>query len=81
MSINIQVQKINYEKKKISVTARRTKTHKTLTFEADKVIVALPVSVLKKGHVTFTPELPENKVNAIEDIGVGIMEKVKWYIK
>ena len=48
-------------------------------FEADYVVVTVPLGVLKKGKIAFTPELPEAKVQAIEGLDMGIMNKV--YLK
>jgi len=39
-------------------------------FAADKVIVTTPVKLLQRGTISFTPELPEDKREAIRDITV-----------
>ncbi|KAF3185029.1 hypothetical protein TWF788_004854 [Orbilia oligospora] len=47
------------------------------TFEADKVIVTLPLGVLKREHgVDFVPPLPEAKQDAIKRLGFGLLNKV-----
>jgi polyamine oxidase len=46
------------------------------TFSASKVIVTLPVGVLRSGAVEFEPALPADKEAAIANIGVGDFEKV-----
>jgi monoamine oxidase len=46
------------------------------TFEADKVLVTLPLGVLKKGGVTFDPPLPEPKQAAISRLGFGTLNKI-----
>jgi spermine oxidase len=47
------------------------------TFEADHVIVTVPLGVLKRDYTTmFTPELPLSKRNAIEGLSVGTMNKI-----
>jgi monoamine oxidase len=38
--------------------------------EADKVIVAVPVSILKRGEVSFIPSLPSVKTTALNNIGM-----------
>ncbi len=43
---------------------------------ADRVVVTLPLGVLKTGMVRFQPELPRSKRIAIERLGVGTMNKV-----
>ena len=39
-------------------------------FSADKVIITVPVKILQNGVITFTPELPSNKINAINSVTV-----------
>ncbi len=38
-------------------------------YETDRVILTVPISVLKDGDISFTPELPANKVAALNKIG------------
>jgi monoamine oxidase len=45
-------------------------------FTADRVIVTLPLGVLKRGLITFSPGLPEQKLAAIRRLGMGILNKV-----
>jgi monoamine oxidase len=45
-------------------------------FEADAVIVTLPLGVLKAGDVSFTPTLPEGKRRAIDELGAGVVNKI-----
>ena len=42
----------------------------------DAVIVTLPLGVLKSGDVTFSPALPDRKQQAIERLGMGLLDKV-----
>jgi monoamine oxidase len=42
----------------------------------DAVIVTLPLGVLKSGSVVFSPELPQDKRNAIDNLGMGLLNKV-----
>jgi monoamine oxidase len=44
-------------------------------YEADQVVVTLPLGVLKGGSVAFTPELPARKKEAISKLGVGVLNK------
>jgi len=44
-------------------------------WEADRVIVALPLGVLKSGEIKFHPELPAPKQNAIAKLGAGAVHK------
>lgn len=48
-------------------------------FVADKVVVTFPLGVLKQASVKFEPPLPESKQNAIERLGMGVLNKV--YLK
>lgn len=45
-------------------------------FTADAVLVTLPLGVLKQGVVRFTPELPQDKRDAIARLGMGTLAKV-----
>lgn len=44
-------------------------------FQADQVLVTLPLGVLQAGKVTFTPKLPLDKQNAIAKLGMGVLNK------
>ncbi|KAF3560178.1 hypothetical protein F2Q69_00010567 [Brassica cretica] len=46
------------------------------TFVADAAVIAVPLGVLKSGTITFEPKLPEWKQEAINDLGVGIENKI-----
>ncbi len=46
-------------------------------YRADHVVVTVSLGFLKKHHHTlFTPQLPEKKVNAIENTGYGTLGKI-----
>ncbi len=44
--------------------------------DADRVIVTIPLGVLKAGTVVFDPPLPDEKQSAIERLGFGLLDKV-----
>lgn len=46
------------------------------TYAANKVIVTVPIGVLKAGDIKFHPELPMPKQRAISRIGSGTLNKV-----
>lgn len=46
------------------------------TFHARRVVVTLPLGVLKAGSVKFEPALPATTRQAIDRIGVGVLDKV-----
>lgn len=65
----------------IDYTGKRVKVQ-TLSgeeFEADKLILTVPVSVLKKGLITFVPALPEPKEQAFA--AIGMEGCVKFFLK
>jgi monoamine oxidase len=45
-------------------------------FRADRCVVTLPLGVLKKGDVRFSPALPDDKQEAIELLGMGLLNKL-----
>ena len=44
--------------------------------EADRVVVTLPLGVLKAGSVKFTPSLPSSKRAAIKRLEMGLLNKI-----
>uniref|UniRef100_A0A7I5E8P2 SWIRM domain-containing protein n=1 Tax=Haemonchus contortus TaxID=6289 RepID=A0A7I5E8P2_HAECO len=58
-------------KKSVTVSCRNGKK-----FNADKVLLALPLAVLQKHRVRFNPKLPDKKTRAMKYIGAGLIEKV-----
>ncbi|PIO57656.1 hypothetical protein TELCIR_20923, partial [Teladorsagia circumcincta] len=57
-------------KKSVSVSCRNGRR-----FNADKVLLALPLAVLQKHRVRFNPKLPDKKTRAMKYIGAGLIEK------
>ncbi|RJQ75483.1 FAD-dependent oxidoreductase [Pseudonocardiaceae bacterium YIM PH 21723] len=45
-------------------------------FHADRVLVTLPLGVLKARTVSFTPPLPADKQQAIDQLGFGTLNKI-----
>ncbi|MEU4442321.1 FAD-dependent oxidoreductase [Actinosynnema sp. NPDC050801] len=50
-------------------------------FEADKVLVTVPLGVLKAGVVDFEPPLPEAKRSAIARLGFGTLNKIALHYR
>ena len=48
----------------------------TESFDADVVVVTVPLGVLKSGAIEFVPNLPASKRRAIERVGVGVLAKL-----
>lgn len=45
-------------------------------FRADRCVVTVPLGVLKRGTIRFTPPLPADKQRAIDRLGMGLLNKV-----
>lgn len=70
MRLNHIVSKIEYDAQRVTVQTNR------VAFEADRVVVTLPLGVLKRGAVKFVPGLPLRKQQAIERLGMNVLNKV-----
>ncbi len=70
--LNQQVELIEWVQ---SGKGARVKTA-TNSFEADHVLVTVPLGVLKKGNIRFSPSLPAQKQNAIDRLQMGNLNKV-----
>lgn len=64
------VRRVVYESDRVLVETEQA------VFESDRVIVTLPLGVLKSGQVAFEPLLPERKQQAIQRLGMGVLDKV-----
>lgn len=71
-STTLKVVKVDYSGPKVAVTLSNG-----AQLTCDQVIVAVPLSVLKKDVIEFSPLLPEKKQEAIKTLGEGLLEKVK----
>ena len=67
--LNTRVSSINYANAKVGITANGNK------IEADYVVVSVPLGVLKNNAISFSPELPTNKINAISNTNIGNVNK------
>ena len=63
VKLNKPVESINYEGTQVTVT-----TENGESFTADKVLITVPISILKNNSITFNPPLPSDKLDAIETI-------------
>jgi monoamine oxidase len=68
---NKNVKAINYESSEISIS-----TEDGAVFNADKIIITVPISILSSSHISFTPALPSSKIQAINNIGMDAGMKV-----
>lgn len=67
--LNTRVTSINYTNTKSIINANGN------NIEAHYVIVTVPLGVLKKNVISFTPALPTNKINAIANTNIGNVNK------
>lgn len=47
--------------------------------KADKVVVTVPLGVLKDRTIQFIPDLPQWKQDSIERLGFGVINKVRYF--
>uniref|UniRef100_A0A670IEK9 Flavin-containing amine oxidase domain-containing protein 1 n=1 Tax=Podarcis muralis TaxID=64176 RepID=A0A670IEK9_PODMU len=69
--LKVPVRSIDYTGEEVQVTA----TDGTL-WKAQKVLVAVPLTILQKGAILFNPALSERKMKAINSLGAGVIEKI-----
>ena len=68
---NEPVAEVTYTAERATVT-----TQSGTTLSADAVVVSVPIGVLQKGSITFSPPLPQWKSEAYTRIGMGKLNKV-----
>ena len=68
--LNVRVKRIEYGDREV-----RIQTDQNI-FAADRVLVTLPLGVLKSGSVVFSPVLSDEKLASIRRLGMGILNKV-----
>jgi monoamine oxidase len=68
--LNHLVRAVDFSKTEVRVSSNGG------VFSANHVIVTLPLGVLKRGGVRFTPQLPQAKRDAITQLGMGLLNKV-----
>lgn len=61
---NTIVDEINYAGENVTVNSS------TGSYEANKVVVTVPVKILQNGVINFIPELPDNKLQALNEVTV-----------
>ncbi len=68
--LDTRVQAIDYSDDIVQIQTSQGK------FTSKKVILSVPLGVLKQNTIQFTPALPHSKQKAIQSIGYGDLEKV-----
>lgn len=82
--INKMAAGLNIVKNKVvkTVTYQQSSNLVTVTtsdgsiYNALRVVITVPLGVLKKGSITFNPPLPAAKTNAINSMGMGVLNHV-----
>ncbi len=69
--LNSPVTSIDYSGDRVEI-----KTTNDATYTADKVLVTVPIKILQTDMITFQPELPSRKVEAINSIDIPPILKV-----
>lgn len=72
--VNKPVVEINYASEKVLV-----KTADQHTYEADKVLLTLPIKILQNETLTFLPTLPPEKMKALKSVFMG--DGIKIFIE
>lgn len=72
--LNKPVVEINYEAKKVI-----TKTADNESYEADKILVTVPIKMLQNDQIAFQPEIPQAKRDAIGKVFMG--DGIKIFIE
>lgn len=74
------VSNVDYDGDKVVLeTVDSTSFESAETYEADRVIMAVPMSVYQNDYIAFSPELPKKKVEAIDSLVVP--DGLKVFIK
>jgi len=71
ISYNCQITSVDYTSDKIIL-----KDSSNNIYQADKVIITVPISILKLNEISFIPSLPTTKTNAFSKFGMGPGMKV-----
>lgn len=71
---NSPVTEIDYSADRIKVRNASNEV-----YEADRVIVTVPTTILKSGSISFIPELPQEKVSALDEMYVP--EGIKVFLE
>jgi len=74
--MNHQVKQVEYSGSTVTVEGVNSITGESFSVEAEKVIVAVPVSILKAGDITFTPALPAAKTTAMSTMEMDASVRV-----
>ncbi len=80
VELNTVIQNINYGGAKIILTGLRNGSA-SFTEKVDKVIVTVPLSILKASDITFAPALPSTKTTALSRMGMDACVRLVFEYK
>lgn len=80
IKLNESVEKISWQSNgsnEVTINAYNTVEQTYKVYRAANVCVTIPLGLLKKNHSTlFNPPLPNNKIQSIERLGFGVLNKI-----
>jgi len=76
VELNAVVKEIDYTGDKIVVSGERTLSAETFSVELDKVVVTVPLTILKDGSINFMPALGSTKNSALSRMGMDAAMRV-----
>ncbi|HEY5746407.1 MAG TPA: FAD-dependent oxidoreductase [Chryseolinea sp.] len=76
VQLNSVIKAINYSSDKITINGQNTLNGEPFTTDVDKVVVTVPVSVLKAGDIAFTPGLTSEKTAALANMAMDATIRV-----
>jgi lysine-specific histone demethylase 1B len=68
--LNKAVESVDYSGEKVSLSVKDTIGGGVTTEVVDKLILTVPISILKDSDISFTPALPAEKISAMSRIGM-----------
>lgn len=68
---NAVVSRVQWGEGGVEITLVTGEVHR-----ADQVVVSVPLGVLKRGALRFIPDLPGDKLQAIDRLGMGVLNKL-----
>ncbi|MEX0767143.1 MAG: FAD-dependent oxidoreductase [Microthrixaceae bacterium] len=81
IQFNQKVSTVRWSESDVSIThtdSTQTVSDNDSQSTADRVVITVPLGVLKAETITFSPPLPADKLNSINAIGMGVLDKY-WF--
>ncbi|AYB31073.1 flavin monoamine oxidase family protein [Chryseolinea soli] len=76
VQVNSVIKAINYSSDKIIINGQNTLNGEPFTADVDKVVVTVPVSVLKAGDIAFNPALTSEKTTALSNMDMDAVIRI-----